>query len=35
MAGLWNNSTGDYGEGKHIPGKDKPGERKADSLSGE
>lgn len=27
MAGLLNNS-GDYGEGKHIPGKDKPREKK-------
>ena len=35
MAGLLNNSTGDYEEGKHIPGKDKPRERKAESLSGE
>ena len=33
MAGLLNNSTGYYGEGKHVPGKDKPRERKPESLS--
>lgn len=27
-----NNSTGDYGEGKHIPGKDKPRERKREPI---
>lgn len=32
MAGLLNNSTGDYGEGKHIPGKDKPRERKREPI---